>query len=206
MSSSQQSKKQVFKKNKAHTNEDQNDQWHGDNLETPKRRKNVRVVFHNVNGFKDRESGVFQELLHEQHSLSIDIQCISEHQRDTQQFQVFNDLQEILQREHPGQAVLQIDSSTAAATHSYKPGGTAILVMGNIIGRMEPKGKGGDAMGRWSYVTLRRKNTAPLTIISAYQSWPISHEYDWKHGMASTTTGTKRPRPPPNAPQESIRR
>lgn len=37
---------------------------------------------------------------------------------------------------------------------------------------MEPRGKSGDPLGRWSCMTFRRKRQPPLTIISVYQVCP----------------------------------
>jgi hypothetical protein len=54
----------------------------------------------------------------------------------------------------------------------YKPGGTGILVLGSVVGRQEPNGRGGDTMGRWSYLQLQRKHFPPITVISAYQVCP----------------------------------
>jgi hypothetical protein len=51
-------------------------------------------------------------------------------------------------------------------------GGTGIVALGHVVGRMEPKGKSGDLMGRWSCLTFRRQRLPPLTIISVYQVCP----------------------------------
>jgi hypothetical protein len=62
-----------------------------------------------------------------------------------------------------------MDSSAESALHQYKPGGTGILVLGDTASRLEPNGKHGDAMGRWSIIHFRRRNLPPLTVISIYQ-------------------------------------
>lgn len=51
-------------------------------------------------------------------------------------------------------------------------GGTGMFAVNESVGRLEPKGKGGDAMGRWSFFTLRRQGFPPVTIISVYQVCP----------------------------------
>ena len=48
-------------------------------------------------------------------------------------------------------------------------GGTGLIVLQNTIGRLRPKGHGGDNMGRWSYVQLQRTNNRILTVVSIYQ-------------------------------------
>ena len=65
--------------------------------------------------------------------------------------------------------VLQVDAGNMATNTVYLPGGTAMIVTGNTVGRIEPKGTGGDHMGRWSYVHLRQKGKAPLTLYTVYQ-------------------------------------
>jgi hypothetical protein len=45
----------------------------------------------------------------------------------------------------------QMNSSSDTSMKSGKlMGGTGILLLNESIGRLEPKGKGGDPMGRWS--------------------------------------------------------
>ena len=48
-------------------------------------------------------------------------------------------------------------------------GGTGIMAFNTILGRLLHNGRGGDAMGRWSYIHLKRHNLPPVTIISIYQ-------------------------------------
>lgn len=48
-------------------------------------------------------------------------------------------------------------------------GGTGIIAFNESVGRLEPRGKGGDPMGRWSFVHLRRHRAPPITIITVYQ-------------------------------------
>ena len=48
-------------------------------------------------------------------------------------------------------------------------GGTGIMALQNTIGRIKPKGSGGDTMGRWSYLHLRLSEGRTLTVISIYQ-------------------------------------
>ena len=76
--------------------------------------------------------------------------------------------------------VLQIDAGTMVTDNVYLPGGTAMIVTGDTVGRLEPKGQGGDPLGRWSYVHLRRKGKPPVTIYTVYQvcknpTNPIGH-------------------------------
>jgi hypothetical protein len=115
----------------------------------------TRFLFHNVRGIKQGDDDPDLEILsHDQQLLEVDFQAIPEHQLDTQKLTVRNQLQSSLRSDFPGQATLQIDSSPSDAPHTYKAGGTALLAIGNIVGRLEPKGKSGDALGRWSIMHL----------------------------------------------------
>jgi hypothetical protein len=48
-------------------------------------------------------------------------------------------------------------------------GGTGLLAVNSLVGRLEPKGKFGDPLGRWSCMSFRRSRLPPITIISVYQ-------------------------------------
>ena len=48
-------------------------------------------------------------------------------------------------------------------------GGTGIIALDHTVGRIRPKGTGGDEMGRWTYVHLQRAEGRILTIITIYQ-------------------------------------
>ena len=101
--------------------------------------------------------------------MSVDIACFSEVNLDTSKFAVVQQLYETLRKEFPHNATLQVDSSSDVAPNFYKPGGTAVVSIGAIVGRLEPSSKKGDSMGRWSRMSYRRKGLAPLTVISVYQ-------------------------------------
>ena len=90
--------------------------------------------------------------INEQSSLKVDVQAISEHCLDTSKFQVINSAREMLRTQYPGRALVQLDSSQEPAINTYKPGGTGLIVMGPITGRLEPNGRGGDTLGIWSFV------------------------------------------------------
>jgi hypothetical protein len=145
------------------------DTWQGDNMSTDKDPHATRIMFHNVNGLSSKVNAGIELFAHEQELLQVDIQCFSEHCLDTTKYQVTNRIVESLQRQYPGQHSLQLQSSNESAVNIYKPGGTGILAIGTIVGRQEPNGRDGDMLGRWSYIHYRRKDTPPLTIISAYQ-------------------------------------
>ena len=147
-------------------------EWQGDDLSGSKATSNTRMMFHNVNGLDVPGIDGFDMFANEQHSLHVDVQCFSEHCLDTTKFYVTQTAKDTLRQHFPGQSTIQLNSSSEPATNIYKPGGTGILVLGDIVGRQEPNGRGGDPMGRWSFVHFRRRDCPPLTVISAYQVCP----------------------------------
>lgn len=146
--------------------------WQGDNLTGDKDNHTIRIMFHNVNGLPLTGIDGMDMFANEQANLQVDIQGFSEHCLDTTKYHVHQTARDLLRRYYTGQASLQIDSSKETAINTYKPGGTGILLLGDLVGQQEPQGRGGDAMGRWSYIHLRRKAQPPITIISAYQVCP----------------------------------
>ena len=153
-------------------NNTNNNRWHGHVIREDKSPSHTRIMFHNINHLNLYGTEGFDMFIHEQHSLQVDIQAFSEHCLDTTKFVVNHTAKDILRKSSLGQNLLHWNSSTESAVNTYKPGGTGILMLGPICSRLEPEGKGSDTLGRWCYVTLRRKALPPLTIISAYQVCP----------------------------------
>ena len=154
------------------TNITQDPLWQGDDISNGKDDHHLRMMFHNVNGLSSKGVDGLDMFVNDQADLQIDIQGFSEHCLDTAKFSVFQGARDTISRHYQGQTILQMDSSGEEALHIYKPGGTGLLVLGDVVGRQETQGRGGDPLGRWSYIHLRRKFKPPVTIISAYQVCP----------------------------------
>jgi hypothetical protein len=144
-------------------------QWHGDVFSHDKDAPSTRLLVQNIRGLHLNGPKGMDMALYNQATLTIDIFALSEHCLDTSKFQIKQSLQTTLQREFPGKATMQVDSSANPSINNYKPGGTGLIALGDVVGRLEPKGKGGDPLGRWSYLIFRRKNLPPLIIYSVYQ-------------------------------------
>ena len=150
----------------------QDSAWQGDDLSSIKDPQVTRLMFHNVNGLSLTGVEGIDMFVNEQANLFVDVQGFSEHCLDTTKFRVSQSVKDTVRQQYPGKSSVHLQSSSEQALNIYKPGGTGLLLLGNIIGRQEPQGMGGDPMGRWSFVHLRRKDLPPVTIIAAYQVCP----------------------------------
>jgi len=145
--------------------------WKGTELSTDNFTNRVPILFQNVRAFKFHKDGnTLQDLVHMQDCYGIDILYLSEHHQDTTKVRKQLKLTDIVQQAVPGQATCQFDSSGERnPLGTTKPGGTGIVTVGPMIGQLEPHGKSGDAMGRWSHMTFRRNGKTPVTVIAVYQ-------------------------------------
>jgi exonuclease III len=142
-----------------------NNHW-GDAL-AEKGESTTRIYIQNVNGVKlHRDGGQFSELCSIVKETQADILCIQEHNLDTTQYHVRNTLYTTT-RHHWSRSKLTIASSPIQFENMWKPGGTAIMSVGSITGRI--KGQGTDAWGRWSHQTFQGSGGRLITIISVYQ-------------------------------------
>ena len=125
------------------------DQWIGDAFNNNKPPTTLRLAFQNINGLGSHQyKHNLSLLVNEQITLDIDIMGMTEHCINTQ----YQDTLKTLQHQTVRQATrekttLQIDASDTVTKTRYLPGGTAILLIGNTVGRIEPNGRGGDSMG-----------------------------------------------------------
>lgn len=144
--------------------------WIGDTFSEDKQPQTLRIAFQNLNGLGSQHYTQNLALLaNEQADLAIDIlgmteHCINIHHQDT-----LKNIHQTIRQTITEKSTIQIDASKSPTTQRYLPGGTATLLLGPIVGRIEPNGRGGDSMGRWSYIHLRRKHMKPITIITVYQ-------------------------------------
>jgi len=149
------------------------DQWIGDTPTEDKPHNVFRVVFNNINGLG---SGQYRDnikhLAATQSKWEVDYLGMTEHCINSNQPLIIKNIHTSLRQHHLGQYALQINSGQMTTTTAYLPGGTAILAMGPSISRIEPSGREGDNMGRWSSITYRRKQRSPLTIYTVYQVNP----------------------------------
>jgi len=142
-------------------------EWHGDVFAQDKEITSTRLLVNNIRGLHLAGRCGIDMALYDHSSLKDNIFAISKHCLDTSKLQIKHSLQENLPREFPGKATLQFDSSANPLINNYKPGGTGIIARVNIIRQLEPKRRGGNPLGQWSFLTFCRKNLIP--IYSVYQ-------------------------------------
>jgi hypothetical protein len=144
--------------------------WIGHILAEDKPINTFRITFNNINSLGAHQyHHTIQQIAETQQSLGIDYLGMTEHCLNTTQPNVMRTIQNSLRRHHLGRYILQMNSSETQTATPYLPGGTAALLMGDNISRLEPNGRNGDSMGRWSYMTLRRHHKPPITIYTVYQ-------------------------------------
>ena len=134
---------QDFHPNRSEKHEIENN-WQGHEIAEIKPPNHTRIMFHNLNGLALNGINGVDMFLQEQQTLEVDLQAFSEHCLDTSRYQVAHKAASILRHNYQGQSVLQLNSSAAPTINTYKPGGTGILILGNMCGRLEPNGRGGD--------------------------------------------------------------
>jgi exonuclease III len=127
----------------------------------------TRIYSQNVNGLQyQKDGGQYLELCQITKEVQADVLCVQEHNLDTTQYQVQHTLHQTTRKQWQ-RAKLTVSSSPIAFQGTWKPGGTAILSVASITGRLA--GCGHDAWGRWSHQTFRGQQGFQLTVISAYQ-------------------------------------
>ena len=133
------------------------------------------IAFQNIHGIDTRLSSMeqtLQELIESMDRNNINILGISEHHLALANHKVREKLHSTIKSRRPGTTTHQFNAGPESDTLGRLMGGTGVIVRNEMIGRIEPGGKGGDTMGQWSYVHLRRQGLPPLTVISVYQVCP----------------------------------
>ena len=144
--------------------------WVGNYPSQHKPPNTIRFIFQNLNGIGTKNAAQnMATLISEQISVEADILGMTEHCINTTYHDTHNLIQTNIKHTIPDKVNLQITSSTFQTDTPYLPGGTAISTTGTNVGRILHNHRGGDDMGRWTYITLRRKQQPPLTIFSVYQ-------------------------------------
>jgi hypothetical protein len=137
----------------------------GDQMQIPIGNNTTRMYFINLNGLNLQEDK-FRSLCKAMNKADVHLFAAAEHNLDTNKFIVRQSLQNIARKTFKHHSI-QTATSSILSDKFYKPGGTMIMVQGNLVGRI--KEQGSDSLGRWTWIKLIGKNKKLITIISAYQ-------------------------------------
>ena len=145
--------------------------WIGNTLPQDKPPNTLRITFQNLNCIRTTYTAQnMTTIILEQITIESDILCMTEHCINVHHRDIHHQIQSSIRNAIKKEKVnLQITSSNTQTESPYLPGGTAIAVIGNSVGRLEQTSRGRDAMGRWTYITMKRKHQSPITIVSVYQ-------------------------------------
>jgi hypothetical protein len=152
------------------SNNRENNPW-GDEL-IEKGENVTRVYSLNVNGLSlDKRGGRFDDLCKVAKEVQTDILCCQEHNLDTTKHHVRSILYDTA-RHHWNRSRLISGTTPISFETNYKPGGSMIVSMGDITGRIVVQSH--DKWGRWTSQTLRGISGVNLTVIEiASESCPF---------------------------------
>jgi hypothetical protein len=143
----------------------------------PKPDNTTRLHFQNINGASLGKGGTWELVAEEWKNMEVDIGLVCEHKLDTTYKGVISSLREGAER-HLGKGTVRLLAGSTPTEHQrqYKPGGTLIAAIGPTSGRVMKYHT--DIAGRWTSITLRRKQAPPLTIICTYQVVDVNPKRD----------------------------
>jgi hypothetical protein len=132
------------------------------------------LCFANLHGLKTRHTPLQTSLCNLIATLelyNISSVCgVSEHHLALRSPKVSQTIHTVLQRirqQSPSMCNFHSSAEVSSGTDCLM-GGTGIIAMGDTIGHIEHNGKGGNPMGRWSFVHLKQHSQPPLTFILVY--------------------------------------
>jgi exonuclease III len=127
----------------------------------------TRLYCHNLNGIKwDKHGGNWPMICEAMAAVHTDIACFSEINLDVAQYNVRQQMDNICKRFFSKHRLVT-GSTSKRARHAYKPGGTAMLSVQNIISTITETTR--DRMGRWTSTRYAGSQERKVTVISAYQ-------------------------------------
>lgn len=145
--------------------------WKGNKSQTPAEAVTA-IAFQNLHGLLTTNSTLdiaLNELIDNMDHYNLHMLCVSEHHMATANHRLRKRIHDTIRKIRPGQILHQFHSGPETDRADRLVGGTGIIALGPITGRTQPGGRGGDSMGRWSVIHLRRFQMPPVSIISVYQ-------------------------------------
>ncbi|KAI2506424.1 hypothetical protein MHU86_8050 [Fragilaria crotonensis] len=127
----------------------------------------TRVYIQNVNGLSiDRRGGQLNDICEVIRETQADIFCGQEHNLDVTQMRIRSILYDTVRQHWDRTRFIAGTTPIPFATH-YKPGGTFLLTIGNVSGRIVNQVQ--DRWGRWVIQEFSGRAGIKLIIVSAYQ-------------------------------------
>ena len=157
--------------------ESQRNEYFGDKL-TTKTNENLRITSLNINGldFGKGEHSLLQLCLNLQDKC-VNLLCSTEINVNWQRHNLVQRFSATLKKAWPKKNIsLCTSDSTLPWNSNYKPGGTAIIALGNISSAIISKGEDPHGLGRWTTVTLLGKYNTRISVFNMYQSGDTSIE------------------------------
>ena len=149
-------------------------QWKGTQFPTTTDDEDFVVCFTNLHGLRTPRTPItssLHDLVASTTTYSISVLGISEHQLSMKDPGISQTIHQFTQNTRTvTPMVCHFDSSNETSAGSGRlMGGTGIMAFNSTVGRLQRQGTGGDPMGRWSFIHLKRHQRPPITIISIYQ-------------------------------------
>jgi hypothetical protein len=133
----------------------------------PKNSDTTRIYAINVNGLSiDRRGGSFDDICRSIREMQVDIFCAQEHHLDTTQSKIRSVLYETATK-HWERHRLVIGTSPITFSNVYKPGGTMIVTVDSMMGRVVKQDR--DRWGCWVIQEFIGRGNRRLALFSVYQ-------------------------------------
>lgn len=127
----------------------------------------TRLYSINVNGISlDRRGGTFEDICRSIKEIQADIFCAQEHNLDTSQFKIRSSIFDTA-RQHWERHRITMGTTPITVETSYKPGGTLIMTVGSLMGRVVKQSR--DKWGRWVIQEFTGRGDRRVVIFSVYQ-------------------------------------
>ena len=157
--------------------ESQRNEHFSDKL-TTKPNENLRIISLNINWLDlgKGEQSLFQLCINLQDK-GVALVCLTETNINWRWHHLVQSFSATLKKALPKQKNSICTSDSPIPWNSnYKPGGTAIIVLGNISSAIMAKGEGPHGLGRWITVTLLEKYNTRTSVFNMYQPGDTSIE------------------------------
>jgi hypothetical protein len=133
----------------------------------PKNSDTMRIYAINVNGLSiDRRDGSFDDICRSIREMQVDNLCAQEHNLDTTQSNIRSVLYETATK-HLERHRLVVGTSPITFSNFYKPGGTMIVTVDSLMGRVVKQDR--DWWGRWVIQEFIGRGNRRLALFSVYQ-------------------------------------